>query len=117
MNIRVLRDIAAREGYKTNEAIRRAYLFVARNQKLPASTRYRAQLQLDTFTRYTRPTTIKNRCIASGKGRGIISEFGLTRVRYISYTFSTLTLFLTVSISSPCSRQHDSRSGKSVLVT
>lgn len=79
--IRILRDMKARAGVADNEILRRAYLFVARNQSLPAQVRYQAQLQLNTFGRYTRPTTVKNRCTASARGRGIISEFGLCRVR------------------------------------
>jgi small subunit ribosomal protein S14 len=80
-NIRVLRDMKARQGVADNEISRRAYLYVARNQSLPAQVRYQAQLQLNTFGRYTRPTTVKNRCTATGRGRGVIGEFGLCRVR------------------------------------
>ena len=81
MNIRVLRDIKARRGVDANEIVRRAYLYVSRNQTLPPQVRYQAQLQLNTFDKYTRPTTVKNRCSESGKGRGIMSEFALSRVR------------------------------------
>ena len=80
MNIRVLRDMKARQGVNANEILRRAYLYVARNQTLPPQVRYQAQLQLNTFNKYTRPTTVKNRCHESGKGRGVLSEFALTRV-------------------------------------
>lgn len=83
-NARVLRDIKARNGVKANEIARRAYLYVARNQTLPPQVRYQAQLQLNTFGKYTRPTTVKNRCSETGRGRGIMSEFGLCRVRYRS---------------------------------
>ena len=79
--VRVLRDIKARQGVADNEISRRAYLYVARNQSLPAQVRYQAQLQLNAFGRYTRPTTVKNRCTATGRGRGVIGEFGLCRVR------------------------------------
>jgi small subunit ribosomal protein S14 len=79
-NIRVLRDIKARKGVQAYELIRRAYLYVARNQTLPSQVRHQAQLQLNTFGRYTRPTTVKNRCHESGRGRGILSEFRLSRV-------------------------------------
>ncbi|KAI0079650.1 glucocorticoid receptor-like (DNA-binding domain) [Panus rudis PR-1116 ss-1] len=82
MNIRVLRDIKARHGVNANEIARRAYLYVARNQTLPPSVRYQAQLQLNNFGRYTRPTTVKNRCSESGKGRGIMSEFALSRFQF-----------------------------------
>jgi len=81
-NIRVLRDMKARKGVVENEIARRAYLYVARNQTLPAQVRYRAQLQLNTFGRYTRPTTVKNRCTVTGRGRGVIGEFGLCRYQF-----------------------------------
>lgn len=81
MNIRILRDIKARQGVNAHELIRRAYLYVARNQTLPPQVRYQAQLQLNTFSKYTRPTTVKNRCSESGKGRGVIREFAMCRVR------------------------------------
>ncbi|ELU41793.1 glycosyl hydrolase catalytic core domain-containing protein [Rhizoctonia solani AG-1 IA] len=81
MNARVLRDIAARKGVAATEITRRAYLFVARNQTLPPQIRYQAQLQLNSFSKYTRPNSIKNRCTETGRGRGIISKFGLCRHR------------------------------------
>ncbi|KAF9076367.1 hypothetical protein BDP27DRAFT_1313219 [Rhodocollybia butyracea] len=81
-NVRVIRDMKARQGVLDNEVTRRAYLYVARNQTLPPQVRHQAQLQLNTFGRYTRPTTVKNRCYVSGKGRGIIGEFGLSRYQF-----------------------------------
>ena len=94
-NARVLRDIKARIGVKDNEVLRRAYLYVARNTTLPPQVRHQAQLQLNTFGRYTRPTTVKNRCVVSGRGRGIMSEFGLCRVRAFPFPCSGI----------PCSRR------------
>jgi len=81
-NIRVLRDIKARHGVNVTEIARRAYLYVARNQSLAPSVRYQAQLQLNTFGKYTRPTTVKNRCAESGRGRGVMSEFALSRYQF-----------------------------------
>ncbi|GAW01902.1 mitochondrial 40s ribosomal protein [Lentinula edodes] len=70
-NIRVLRDMKARQGVLDNEVTRRAYLFVA----------------------------LKNRCYESGRGRGIMSEFGLCRYQFrhlgntvCSRKYSTLPL-------------------------
>ncbi|KAF9263573.1 glucocorticoid receptor-like (DNA-binding domain) [Marasmius fiardii PR-910] len=82
LKIRVARDIKARHGVLQNEVARRAYLYVARNQTLPPQIRHQAQLQLNTFGRYTRPTTVKNRCADSGRGRGILSEFALCRFQF-----------------------------------
>lgn len=104
-NIRVLRDIKARKGVAENEISRRAYLYVARNQTLPAQVRYQAQLQLNTFGRYTRPTTVKNRCTVTGRGRGIIGEFGLCRVRWGSHTFSLKLAALTEAPTVPVSAE------------
>ncbi|KAG2043030.1 hypothetical protein BDR03DRAFT_1059972 [Suillus americanus] len=81
-NARVLRDIKARNVVKANEVLRRAYLYVARNETLSPQVRHQAQLQLNTFGKYTRPTTVKNRCAESGRGRGIISEFALCRYQF-----------------------------------
>ncbi|KAF8916856.1 hypothetical protein CPB85DRAFT_1288255 [Mucidula mucida] len=81
-NARVIRDMKARHGVQVNEVARRAYLFVARNQTLPAQVRHQAQLQLNTFGRYTRPSTVKNRCYETGKGRGVMSEFALCRYQF-----------------------------------
>ncbi|KAF9535097.1 hypothetical protein CPB83DRAFT_843465 [Crepidotus variabilis] len=79
---RVIRDIKARKGVGANEIARRAYLMVARNQTLPTQVRLHAQMQLNTFGRYTRPTTVNNRCHETGRGRGVISEFGLSRFQF-----------------------------------
>ncbi|KAG1780175.1 hypothetical protein EV702DRAFT_1081283 [Suillus placidus] len=81
-NARVLRDIKARNVVKASEVLRRAYLYVARNETLSPQVRHQAQLQLNTFGKYTRPTTVKNRCAESGRGRGIISEFALCRYQF-----------------------------------
>ncbi|KAJ7179825.1 hypothetical protein C8R43DRAFT_870720 [Mycena crocata] len=81
-NARVLRDVKARHGVLSNEVARRAYLYVARNTTLPPQVRHQAQLQLNTFGRYTRPSSVKNRCSETGKGRGIIGEFALCRYQF-----------------------------------
>ncbi|KAF8729797.1 hypothetical protein AX14_006005 [Amanita brunnescens Koide BX004] len=81
-NIRVLRDMKARNVVRANEVVRRAYLYVARNETLPPQVRHQAQLQLNTFDRYARPATVKNRCYETGRGRGIINEFGLCRYQF-----------------------------------
>jgi len=82
VNARVARDIRNRYSVLIYEAVRRSYIFVARNQTLSPQIRHRAQLQLNSFGREFCPTTIKNRCHESGRGRGIISEFALTRFQF-----------------------------------
>lgn len=69
------------------EVRRRAYLFVARNQTLPASVRYQAQLQLNKFEKETRPAIVNDRCTETGRGRGVMAKFGLCRVRPVFLHF------------------------------
>ena len=120
--IGVLRDIKARKGVAANEIARRAYLYVARNQTLPPQVRYQAQLQLNTFGRYTRPTTVKNRCTESGRGRGIMSEFGLCRVCVSGSLCSLRALALTwyfavlVPVQAESLGRSNPRSAESLLV-
>ncbi|EKM59675.1 uncharacterized protein PHACADRAFT_250322 [Phanerochaete carnosa HHB-10118-sp] len=108
-NIRVIRDVKARNGFAANEIARRAYLYVARNQSLPPQVRYQAQLQLNTFDRYTRSTSVKNRCTETGRGRGIISEFGLCRVSHSALNWKArLIVFPVVPIPSEGEGRRDS---------
>lgn len=59
---------------------RQALRYIIRNTSFPPRVRAEAQLQLTQMHCYTRPTQIRNRCILGGKGRGILSDFKLTRV-------------------------------------
>ena len=119
-NARVLRDMATRQAVHSNELVRRAFKYIARNTTLPQKVRHQAQLQLNQFPNKTRPVSVSNRCTETGRGRGIISEFGLCRVSAVpivstieerrrekrdgspcSFCFAlTLTLFWWLSISS-----------------
>lgn len=41
--------------------------------------RYQARLQLQQLPRNANPTRQRNRCIVTGRARGVYSKFGLTR--------------------------------------
>jgi len=79
-NVWILRDHAKRKAFAANEPERQALRYIVRNTTLPARTRAIAQLQLTQMHCYTRPTQIKNRCILGGKGKGIFSDFKMSRV-------------------------------------
>lgn len=80
-NARVLRDIAKRHTVHSNELLRTAYKYIARNTTLPSRVRYMAQLELNNFPAKSRPAFVKDRCIETSRGRGVFTEFGLCRVR------------------------------------
>lgn len=68
-----IRDMKRRQLFERAEVIRRAYLFVARNETLPDTIRTRAQQALHRLPKKCTPTEVKNTCIKTGKARG---EFG-----------------------------------------
>ncbi|NYT75946.1 30S ribosomal protein S14 [Alcaligenaceae bacterium] len=41
--------------------------------------RYQARLQLQQLPRNSNPTRQRNRCVVTGRARGVYSKFGLTR--------------------------------------
>lgn len=59
---------------------RQALRYIIRNTTLPPRVRAEAQLQLTQMHCYTNPTQIRNRCILGGKGRGVFSDFKMSRV-------------------------------------
>ena len=74
-----------------NRDIKRAKLvekFAARRAELKATIddqtktdeeRYQARLQLQSLPRNANPTRMRNRCVVTGRARGVYSKFGLTR--------------------------------------
>ncbi|KAH9450806.1 hypothetical protein MJO28_009739 [Puccinia striiformis f. sp. tritici] len=79
INIRTLRDMARRDSFANTELLRRAYLYLARNEGLPMKLRAQAQLSLNNLPTDSHPTKIHERCIITGKGRGVIAKLGLCR--------------------------------------
>lgn len=59
---------------------RQALRYMIRNTTLPPRVRAQAQLQLTQMHAYTRPTQIRNRCVAAGVARSVIREFRMGRV-------------------------------------
>lgn len=67
----ILRDINKRVAAVKVEATRNAYLAVARNTTLPAQTRHKAQLALNSYNDGVgRMVSLKNRCMWTGRGYG-----------------------------------------------
>ncbi|KAG8167368.1 hypothetical protein KVR01_003057 [Diaporthe batatas] len=82
VNIKVIRDHTKRKVYEKYETERQALRYIIRNTTLPARVRAEAQLQLTQMHCYTNPTQIRNRCILGGKGRGILSDFKMSRYNF-----------------------------------
>ncbi len=76
----MLRDARNRSAVLRSEIQRRALLYISRNTTLENNVRHRAQLQLNAFAGETRPGRVSDRCLETGRGRGVMSQFGLCRV-------------------------------------
>lgn len=82
VNARVIRDHFKRQMVAEYEVTRKALKYIARNTELPAKARLEAQLQLTTMPKYTCPTQIKERCVATGHSRSVITDFKLNRTAF-----------------------------------
>ncbi|QPG98652.1 hypothetical protein C2857_007830 [Epichloe festucae Fl1] len=76
---RTIRDHTKRKVFEQFEPERQALRYIIRNTTLAPRVRAEAQLQLTQMHAYTRPTQIRNRCIMGGQGRGVLSDFKMTR--------------------------------------
>ncbi|RUP52210.1 hypothetical protein BC936DRAFT_137746 [Jimgerdemannia flammicorona] len=82
MRSRILRDIRARNAVAENELVRQAYRYITRNESISARTRHQAQLALNALPKQSSPVFIKNRCLETGRARGVIRDFRLYRFQF-----------------------------------
>lgn len=82
VNARVLKDQFKRIQYAENEVTRNALRYIARNTELPGNIRLEAQLQLASMPKYTSYSQIRNRCVASGNSKSVITDFKLNRTAF-----------------------------------
>lgn len=80
MKARSLRDLAKRVASAEAEPLRQALRYISRNTTLAPRARAQAQLQLGNMPSNTRITQVKNRCVETGRGRGVFRDFRLCRV-------------------------------------
>lgn len=81
-NARILRDMNKRVQSAEHEVTRQALRYIVRNTALPQRARAQAQLQLNKMPAATRLTQVKNRCVDSGRGRGVLRDFRLCRYQF-----------------------------------
>ncbi|KAL1854128.1 40S ribosomal protein mrp2, mitochondrial [Paecilomyces lecythidis] len=82
INPRVIRDHTKRKVVEQYEPERQALRYIIRNTSLPQRMRAQAQLQLSQMHAYTRPTQIKNRCVAGGIARSVFRDFRMARYQF-----------------------------------
>ncbi|KAK2767382.1 40S ribosomal protein mrp2, mitochondrial [Arachnomyces sp. PD_36] len=82
VNPLAIRDHTKRKVFQQYEPERQALRYAIRNTSLPQRVRAQAQLQLSQMHCYTRPTQIRNRCIAGGVSRSVNRAFRLGRYQF-----------------------------------
>jgi len=73
------RDIKRAKLAQKYAAKRTALKAVIADMSKTDEERYQARLQLQQLPRNANPTRQRNRCIVTGRARGVFSKFGLTR--------------------------------------
>jgi small subunit ribosomal protein S14 len=80
MKNHIRRDIHRRRLVEAYEVERRVYKAVAADMSLPKETRKRARLALALLPRNSAPCRVRNRCVLSGRPRGVYSHVKLSRL-------------------------------------
>lgn len=73
------RDIKRTKLVEKYSAKRAALKAIIDDQTRSDEDRYQARLQLQELPRNSSPTRQRNRCVVTGRPRGVFSKFGLTR--------------------------------------
>ena len=66
------------EKYKNK---REKLLKLASNKKLSADEQFQARIKLSKIPRNASKVRIRNRCLVTGRGRGVYRKFGLSRIK------------------------------------
>lgn len=73
------REIKRRKLVEKYAPKRAELLAIIKDQSKSDEERYEARLELQRLPRNSNPTRLRNRCVVTGRGRGVYSKFGLTR--------------------------------------
>lgn len=74
------RDKAFRKKFNSHELTRNVLLSISKDQHLPVPIRLGANLQLEQLSGYR--SNIHNRCILTGRGRGILRNYKVSRMTF-----------------------------------
>jgi len=74
------RNVKREKLYKLNEKKRNSIRKLRNNKSISIEERFETQMILSKIPRNSNKVRIKNRCILSGRGRGIYRKFKLSRI-------------------------------------
>ena len=73
------RDLKRAKLVEKYSAKRAALKAIIDDQSKSDEERYQARLDLQQLPRNANPTRLRNRCVVTGRSRGVYKQFGLTR--------------------------------------
>ncbi|KAJ3019298.1 40S ribosomal protein mrp2, mitochondrial [Thoreauomyces humboldtii] len=78
----ILRDKLTRLCVAETEVTRQALRLIANDKAgtYPKNTQLRARIELQRMPRYSRPTAVHSRCVESGKTRGHVTDYKVSRI-------------------------------------
>jgi ribosomal protein S14 len=76
------RDKKKRNEYKKKEIKRKIFNSLLKNEQLPKTKKKIIRDKLSQLNRNNTLTRIKNRCIITGRGRGIYSKLKISRITF-----------------------------------
>jgi small subunit ribosomal protein S14 len=76
----IQRNIKRKKLYEKNKDKRSTLVSIRNNKSKTLEERFAAQLSLAKIPRNSAKTRIRNRCVLSGRGRGVYSKFQLSRI-------------------------------------
>ena len=79
MKSRILKDKSRRKLVCSFEQERLVLKSIVRDERLSEAVRWRAGLKLSRLPRNSSRVRVRNRCILTGRPRGVYSKFGLGR--------------------------------------
>ena len=77
----VQRDLKRRKLYSKYKAKRENLLSRSKDNTLSAEERFEARLKLAQLPRNSSKNRIRNRCLLTGRPRGVYRKFGLSRIK------------------------------------
>ena len=74
------KDKQKRQSVNRFEVQRQLLKALIKNHTLPASLRYEYMLKLNSLAKKTSRVQVVNRCVLSGRSRGVLKQFRLSRI-------------------------------------
>jgi small subunit ribosomal protein S14 len=95
MKFLLIRERLRRHKFKKIESQYIALKAIVHNQKIPIQVRWEASLLLAKIVKKNSPSSFKNRCFLTGRSRGYLNFFNLSRIQVLTLARNNNLSFIT----------------------